>query len=226
MWAVPWCNANSCILTLSVLETNLVFAYAAHRKHNCMRKLICSSFYKLPKLSKSMSNQFYTEPSSPVKHSKHASNCLLFCISDKMSTQRVESRTSDEQLCAFQEPRLINDKKCVRTLFHFCFIYLLLLLKSWQYARINVYILWTLAYWFWGLECKNKFGTHCRPDLNSHHLLNVSCVWDVSLCVWDVCVSCLAHVASRRWALVCYAAKTNALSACVRTRHLSFGVAR
>lgn len=91
-------NANSCILSLSVLETNLAFAYAAYRKHNCMRKLICSSFYKLPELSKSMSNQFYTEPSAPVKHSKHASNCLLFCISDKMSTQRVESGTSDEQL--------------------------------------------------------------------------------------------------------------------------------
>lgn len=89
-------NASSCILSLSALETHLLFAYAAYRKHN-IRKLICSSFYKLPKLSKSMSKQFYTETSAPVKHCKHASSCLLFCISDKMSTQRVECRTSDEQ---------------------------------------------------------------------------------------------------------------------------------
>lgn len=106
-------NANSCILSLSALETNLFVAYAAYRKHNCMRKLICSSFYKLPKLSKSMSNQFYTETSAPVKHSKHASNCLLFCISDKMSTQRVECRTSDEQQLLKSEEHMpfIRDKK-------------------------------------------------------------------------------------------------------------------
>ncbi len=128
-----------------------------------MRKLICSSFYKLPKLSKSMSNQFYMETSAPVKHSKHASNCLLFCISDKMSTQRVECRTSDEQQLLKSEEHtchLSETKKCAHlfeVIIEFClFFYFLLLLKilnskiiwsgskqyfynnyKWQYARFQ-----------------------------------------------------------------------------------------